>query len=293
MILVTGATGTIGSRVLSLLIDRGIPVRAMTRDPSRLRSRHGADVVVADYEDPASLARAVTGVETLFLLTAAFPPSPDHDQAMVEAARRAGVTRVVRLSAIASGETSPEGGVVGPWHAAADEAVQASGMAWTLLRPTTFASNALWWADAVRTGQPIQNMTGKGQQGIVDPDDVAAVAAEALTSPAHAGEIYTLTGPELLSVPDQAAILADALGHPVEVTNTSPSEARRLLLASGMEPDAVEAMSQGMAYAREGHNAVLTEDVARLLGRQPTAFGTWAARNVTSFRPNRRGPEVL
>jgi uncharacterized protein YbjT (DUF2867 family) len=286
MILVTGATGTIGSRVSSLLTARDVPFQAMTRDPSRLRSRPGVDVIAADYEDPTSLAGAVTGVETLFLLTVAIPPSPQHDLAMLSAARRAGVTRVVRLSAIASGEHAPDGGVVGAWHAQADEAVQASGMAWTLLRPTTFASNSLWWADAIRAGQPIPNMTGTGQQGIVDPADVAAVAVEALLSPTHASKVYTLTGPELLSVHDQAAILAAALGRDVEVSDTPPDEARRLMLASGMDRDAVEAMSHGMSYVRGGHNAVVTDDVTRLLGRPPTTFATWVSGNLTAFTPD-------
>lgn len=288
MILVTGATGTVGSRVLSLLAARSVPVRAMTRDRSRLRCRPGVEVVVADYEDRVSLADAVAEVDTVFLVTAATPPSPRHDLAMLSAAGRAGVTRIVRVSAIATGERAPDGGIVGSWHAQADEAVRTCGAAWTVLRPTTFASNALWWADAIRSGQPVPNMTGTGRQGVVDPADVAAVAVEALVSPAHAGEQYTLTGPELLSADDQAAILAAVLGRDVEVTDVPPAEVRRLLLASGMDPETVEAMSQGLSYAREGHNAVVTDDVARLLGRPPTTFATWVSENLAAFTTDDR-----
>jgi len=158
----------------------------------------------------------------------------------------------------------------------ADEAVRASGLTWTLLRPTTFASNTLWWADAIRAGAPVANPTGDGVQGIVDPRDVAAVAAAVLTATDdHAGRTYTLTGPELLSVPDQAAQLATALGRPVAVVDQSLDEARSGMLASGMAPDVVDPMIAGMGWVRAGRNAVVTGDVAALLGRPPGRFAGW------------------
>jgi uncharacterized protein YbjT (DUF2867 family) len=283
MILITGATGTIGSRVLALLTAKGAAVRAMTRDPSRLRSAAGVDVVQADYDDPASLAPAVAGVDTLFLLTAPASPSPHHDVAMLDVARAAGVSRVVRLSAIGTGETGDDGTTIGAWHALAEQAVRASGMAWTLLRPTTFASNALWWADAIKAGEPVANLTGAGTQGIVDPRDVAAVAAEALTSPAHAGETFTLTGPDLLSVSDQATLLEKALGRPVEVVDTPLDVAREQMLASGMDPSVVEMIITGSAWVRTGHNAIVTDDVNRILRRPPTSFEAWVDDHRSAF----------
>lgn len=130
----------------------------------------------------------------------------------------------------------------------------------------------------------------------VDRADVAATAVEALLSPNHAGKVYTLTGPELLSVRDQAAILAAALGRDVEVTDLPPDEARRQMLASGMNRDAVEAMSHGMSYVRGGHNAVVTDHVDQLLGHPPTTFATGYATTsrpshlaVLSFPPERGG----
>jgi uncharacterized protein YbjT (DUF2867 family) len=208
MILVTGATGTVGRHVLRLLAARSEPVRAMTREPSKVAAWPGVEAVRADFDDPASLARAVAGVETVFLLTAPESPTPRHDLALLDALRATGVAKVVKLSAIGTGDRLDNGEFLGAWHLQAEQAVRASGLAWTVLRPTTFASNVRQWADAVNAGQPVPNLTGAGRQGIVDPRDVAAVAVEALTSDAHAGRTFTLTGPDLLSVPDQADLLA-------------------------------------------------------------------------------------
>lgn len=285
MILVTGATGTIGSRLVPLLADRGAPVRVMTRDASRVPASPGVEVVQADFDDPPSLAPAVKGVDSVFLLTAPASPTPAHDRALLDAARAAGVRRVVRLSAIGSGETTDDGATLGAWHAEAEQLVRDSGLAWTLLRPTTFASNMLWWAAAIRAGEPVRNMTGDGKQGIVDPRDVAAVAAEVLiaTGHAHEGRTYTLTGPELLSVPDQAAVLADVLGRPVAVVDHPPDDARRDLLAGGMDPAVVATVVTGSAWVRDGRNAIVTDDVARLLGRPPATYAEWARDHRSGF----------
>ncbi len=282
MILITGATGTIGRQVLRILAERGEHVRAMTRTPAKVPPSPGLEIVQADFDDPASLKRAVAAIQTVFLLTAPDAPTPRHDLAMLDAARSAGVTRVVRLSAIGTGAKFGDH-TIGEWHLKAEQALRTSGMAWTLLRPTTFASNALWWADTIKTGKPIPNLTGNGRQGIIDPRDVAAVAVEALLSPAHIEQTYTLTGPDLLSVPDQAACLARALGHPVATVDLNLDEAAEQMRASGMDASVVEMIIVGSAFARAGHNAILTEDVSDILRRPPAGFQAWAHEHRDAF----------
>jgi len=156
-------------------------------------------------------------------------------------------------------------------------------MAWTLLRPSSFASNVLQWVDAIGGGQPVPNATGAGRHGIIDPYDVAAVAVEALLSPAHAEKTYALTGPELLTVADQASCLTRVLGRRVDTVDLSLDQTAGQLLAAGMDRSAVDMIIVGIAWARAGHNAILTDDVAAVLGRPPTSFQTWASRHRHVF----------
>ena len=135
MILITGATGTIGSQVLRLLAARGVPVRAMTRNPSGSQWPDGVDVVLGDFGDADSLDRAVDGIESAFLLTAPGGQVPDHDRALVKAASAAGLRKLVKLSAIGTTD-DPADGLPGSWHSAGEQAVRESGLAWTLcVRP--------------------------------------------------------------------------------------------------------------------------------------------------------------
>ncbi|MEU0596955.1 NAD(P)H-binding protein [Streptomyces sp. NPDC006393] len=281
MILVTGATGTIGSDVVRQLAARGEKVRALTRDPAKARVPAGVEVVRGDYRDPGSLEAALTGVTAAFLLR---PPGPDEgqDAALVAAAGAAGVGRLVKLSAIGTGE-----GASGPsalWHLKGERAVRESGAAWTVLRPSSFASNTLSWVPALRAGEPVPNLTGDGASGVIDPRDVAAVAVRALVESVHAGRTYTLTGPEAISVPGQAAVLAAVLGRPVPTRDLSPDETRAFLrTAWGMEGDRADGVLAGVAFVRDGGNAVVTDDVPEVLGRPARTFRAWAEDNRGIF----------
>ena len=263
MILVTGATGTIGSAVVRLLTRRGVPLRAM--------SRHGD--VRADFDDPASLRAAARGVDTIFLLAAPGAQVPEHDHAMITAAVEAGVRKVVKLSAV-GGNGSPS-----DWHAPGEQELIGSGLRWTVLRPSSFASNALRWAGAIKAGEPIPNMSGEGKQGVVDPRDVAEVAVAALLDDAHDGVTHTLTGPALLSVPAQVSHLADVLGRPLQTVDVPPEA----LLDSGLEPSVAQMAVRGQRLVRDGGNALVTDHVARVLGRPARTFRTWAADHRTAF----------
>ena len=284
MILVTGATGTVGRHVVRLLQEDRLRVRAMTRRPGTVPPVPGVEVVGGDFDDAGSLARALRGVQAVFLVTAPPSPTPRHDLALLTAARAAGTARVVKLSAIGA---SPG---VGAWHLAAERALQATMANWTVLRPSSFASNALRWAGSLDAGAAVVNLTGAGRQGVVDPRDVAAVAVAALTGD-HAGRCYTLTGPDLLHVPTQARILGEVLGRPVRTVDVLPEHARADLLRAGLDPAAVAEIVAGSAWARAGHNAVLTDDVARVLGRPATSFRAWAEDHRAAFTTPARRPE--
>jgi uncharacterized protein YbjT (DUF2867 family) len=272
MILITGATGTIGTHVLAQLTSRGVPVRAMARNPDKLRN-NPADVVRGDFDDPASLVRAVSGVEAAFLVTAPQRPVADHDVAFVEAAKSAGVQRIVKLSAIGAGS----------WHLLTEQVVQTSGLDWTILKPSSFASNLVQFVDAVKSGDPVPNWNGPGALGVIDPRDVAAVAVEALTTPDHIGQSHTLTGPELLTFDQQIAILERVLDRPVKSVLLPLDTARSMMIGNGLDPAAVEISIAAIRRAIAGDYAVLTDDVSRILGRAPLSFETWVRECFTSL----------
>lgn len=272
MILVTGATGTIGGHVARFLSDRGVAFRGMSRNdlPGGVR---------ADFTDPASLAAAVAGVDAVFLVTVPPAPSADHDIALVTAAKAAGVRKIVKLSAAGSGEPF-NGTTVGSWHVEAEEAIAASGLAWTVLRPPSFASNFLQYRTMIAAGDPLPNVFGEARQPIIDPRDVAAVAVEALLDSGHDGRRYDVTGPELLTFNDQAAILERVLDRPVKTVDV---DLRAQLASSGMPPEAIAQVSVGAAWAEAGGAEYVTEHVSRILGRPAGTFEQWASDHRAMF----------
>ncbi|MBY8839850.1 SDR family oxidoreductase [Streptomyces sp. SP2-10] len=281
MILVTGATGTIGREVVRQLTQRGEKVRALTRDPAKAQVPPEVEVVRGDYGEPGCLDGPMTGVTAAFLVGAPGPAAA-HDLALVAAARTAGVRRLVKLSAMGTGD--PDTGPFGLWHVEGERAVRESGAEWTVLRPSTFASNTLNWAEALRAGEPVPNLTGDGASGVIDPRDVAAVAVRALLDGRFAGRTYTLTGPEAISVPEQAAELASVLGRPVPTRDLSPDETRDFLrTAWGLDAARAEGVLAGLTHVRRGGNATVTEDVPEVLGRAARTYRAWAEDNKGAF----------
>ncbi|WP_033279602.1 SDR family oxidoreductase [Streptomyces sp. NRRL F-525] len=281
MILVTGATGTIGSEVVRQLAARGEKVRALTRDPAKAQFPAGVETARGHHADRASVEAAMTGAEVAFLVGVFGPDDSAHDRGLVEAARSAGVRRIVKLSGIGAGD--PAIGPVGTWHVAGEQAVRDSELEWTILRPSAFASNTLGWAASVRSGGPIPNTSGTGGQGVVDPRDVSEVAVAALLTPGHSGRTYTLTGPEALSVPDQAAVLAGVLGRPVEVRDLSSAESREYLLGLGFSDTFIDASEISREFVRKGGNEVVTDDVREALGRPARTYREWVLDHRAAF----------
>ncbi|WP_327295179.1 MULTISPECIES: SDR family NAD(P)-dependent oxidoreductase [unclassified Streptomyces] len=285
MILVTGATGTIGTEVVRILAERGERVRAMTRNPQGANlpaeAARPAEVVQGDFDNRDSLDAAVAGADVVFLLDAPGPWIERHDLAMLDAVRSHGVGRVVKLSAIGTGENT--GLRVGGWHLPGERALHEGEAAWTILRPSSFATNTLHWASTIRAGQPIANLTGDGAQGVIDPRDIAEVAVAALTTPDHTGRTYTLTGPEMLSVPDQVNVLRKVLGRPIETVDVPLHVAKQQMIAAGRDPEFAEGAVHGQRFIAEGGNARLTGDVAAVLGRAARTYATWADDHRARF----------
>lgn len=281
MILVTGATGNVGAEVVALLVASGHPVRAMTRRPRDARMPDGAEVVYGDAADPASLDEAFRGAGRAFLMTAQQvlgAPRPTHDIELAAAARRAGVERVVKLSVYGAGAG---GDVLARWHAEAEDAVVATGIDYTLLRPGRFMSNALHWAPMIRRGDEVRVPFATRPAAPIDPADIAAIAVAALTTGAHRNTAHRLSGPQVLTPLDELAILGQVLGRRFRPVEPSAEEARAGLLAAGMPPAVVDAVMTRTLDGGDG--AEVLPGMSGLLGRRPTTFAEWARAHAGAF----------
>lgn len=284
MILVTGATGTVGSAVVEQLLAAGQPVRVLARDPAKAAAKFGAAVEVAagDLEKPETLEGAFVGVDRLFLLGTG-PELARLEGNAVDAAKKAGsVKHVVKLSA--QGADNADSLALSRWHRESEKHLEESGMTWTILRPGAFASNALGWARSIQAQGMVFHLTGAGQTTPIDPRDIAAVAVAALTRPGHEGKIYELTGPQASTAAEQAAQISAAIGKPIQCVDAPEPAARSGMLGEGMPRELVEAVLELMAYIRSGHAAKVTTAVADVLGREPRAFAAWVDDHIAAFR---------
>jgi uncharacterized protein YbjT (DUF2867 family) len=218
--------------------------------------------------------------DKLFLLTPGI--GMDHTAHAVAAAQAAGVGHIVHLSSFSVlGDPMP---AMGHWHHQREELVRASAIPATFLRPVGFMSNAFDWVPTIREGYAI-NPIGLGRYASIDPADIAAVAALVLTEDGHEGQCYVPTGDELLTVADHVQILAAAIGREIEVRDAATlAEAVQARFPNGAPPALAVAITEGYALMRADTVGFRTDTVERLLGRRPTTFADWCARNADTFR---------
>ncbi|MFJ2092242.1 NAD(P)H-binding protein [Streptomyces sp. NPDC087901] len=277
MILVTGATGNIGSALLEELHAYGAgPLRGLTRDAARAVFPEGAEAVEGDFADTDSLERALDGVRSLFLVSRL-----GSDADILEAARQAGVEHVVLVSSITV-QTHPHLGPAAE-NLAVEQLLKDSGMEWTILRPTQFASNSLMWAASIRAHETVRAPYADTGLPTVHPSDIASVARVALTEPGHHGRTYALTGPERVTARQQAEAIAAVLERQVPFAGISRQEAHaRMAAVFGDEAaDAVLDITGG-----DVNDAILTvrDTVSQVTGSPARPFRQWVAENAAAFR---------
>jgi uncharacterized protein YbjT (DUF2867 family) len=280
MILVTGATGKVGSEAVRLLGQRGLPVRAMVRDPGRAEplAAAGAVLAQADFDDPDTIDQAMAGVDTVILVS---PAIPGQELNVVASAARNDVRSVVKVTSNASAD-SPIARRRG--QAEIEAGLAASGLPHTLLRANAFMQNTLALAPAIRRTAGFGSSAGTGRVGMVDARDVAAVAAEIAAAPGeHAGRTYRLTGPALISYADVAAVLSEVLGRPVAYQPVSFDEDRAAMIRAGLPEPVAEMNAQAFSLIAEGDAAWLSGDIPVLLGRPARSFRQFATDFATAF----------
>lgn len=274
MILVTGATGNVGSETVAALRALGAPVRAVSRTAREWPD--GVEGHVGDLGD-ASVAAAAEGVEAAFLLA-----GYGGEAALLAALRAGGARRVVLLSS-SSAPTGDMDNAVARYHLLSEQAIAASGLDWTALRPNSFHANALRWRPQLAEGDVVRGPFGAVPVAAVDPAYIGAVAALALTTDGHAGQAYRLSGPEALRPAEQVAVLGAALGRDLRWEGWTDAEARTELAAQ-MPAEYVDAFFSFFVDGTVDETTV-QDTVPRLLGRPARSFADWVRDHAGEFTP--------
>ncbi|WP_228783969.1 NAD(P)H-binding protein [Nocardia cyriacigeorgica] len=274
-VLVIGGTGKVGRRVAALLGERGVDVR--------VASRSGG--IRFDWTDPQTWDAALAGVQAVFVVPLDVSPSPTP--ALVRAAAAAGVHRVVLLSA--RGVDTPgyfgDDYAGGRSHLDGEAALRASGLSWTVLRPSWFMQNFSEGAflDGVLSGR-LALPTADGKAAFVDAGDIAEVAVAALTGDGHDGQIYDLTGPAPLSIPEALTEIAVASGRRADYVPVEVADFVRELTEFGLSEADIDLWSGALRSIRTSSDAVVADGVRRALGREPRTFAEFAAAEADAWR---------
>src|SRR5437016_11857050 len=263
-VLVTGATGTIGRDLVKIFSENGVPVRAGVRDQAKARKQFGANIALAtfDFENAASFPDSLKDVEKVFLLPPPIPNQVAVTNTFIDATKRAGVRHIVKLSVIGADTEPPF--AFGKWHAASDQHIRESGLAFTFLRPNSFMQNFINYFPP-RDGV-IYLPWGNGRASFVDTRDIATAAAEVLITRDHEGKTYTLTGPAALGIAEVANILSEAAGREINYVDLPESAARDRMLQAGLPQWQVDALMELHAINKQNLWSTVTSDIEEVSG---------------------------
>ena len=277
-ILVTGATGNVGSVLIPNLTNLSADVRALVRDESKAQGLKdaGIDVVVGDLEVPHNLDAAFRGVDKVLLIT---PPNPNQviqAENGIQAAKRASSPFIVRLSAVAPREMPGALPRVSGQHAQIDGMLKASGLHYNIIAPHFFMQNTMMAAQTVASEGAVYMPFKDGKTGMIDLRDIADVAVKVLTEDGHEGKTYTLTGPDSISFHDVATGLSKALGKQVNYVNVPPEAARKGMIGMGLPEWLADAFGEYFKAFGEGYADFVTPDVEELTGHPARSYERFA-----------------
>jgi uncharacterized protein YbjT (DUF2867 family) len=290
-ILVTGATGNTGAALLPLLEVRGATVRAMVR--STAGGAHlaatSAIPVVADFDDPESVAAALHGITRVYLVTPSSPTAEAQQIRFVEIAARSRVEQLVLLSQLGADEASPVRFL--RYHAAVERRIRELGLGCTFLRPNLFMQGLFAFQRSIVEQSAFFAPIGKALVSLVDVRDIAAVAAAVLTEPGHLGRTYTLTGPQAITHADIATALSLALGRSIAFRDATPEAFAAALAETGMPPWQVDGLLEDYAHYRRGEAALVSPAVRDVTGAAPRDIDTFVRDYTSAFaraQPSRK-----
>lgn len=281
MILITGASGNVGSEVLKQAAAAGLKIRATFQSPVKAsKAPTGVEAVIMDYAKPETIRPALKDVEKVFLVGPPARNLPALEGNFVKEVRAAGRTHVVKLSAL-GGRASlfPSG------HRDSEENIEASGLPYTFLRPNGFMQNFVNYSgDTIRTQNAFYGCQGEGAVSLIDLRDVATAAVKVLAATGHEGKSYALTGPEALNNRQVAEKLSRVAGRKISYVDLPPADLKKGMLSAGVPEWFADALLDLQRLYREGGASLVTNDFERLSGRKPISFDQFARDYATAFQ---------
>lgn len=279
MILVTGATGNVGSQIVHQLLEQGRQVRVFTRDAAKVAPWDGrVEVALGDFTHPQTFAAAAAGTQAIFMMNGAIDGG--LFRTLMSIAKEQGVRRVVFLSSLFAADA---GSSIGQLHKDKEEALQSSGLEAAIIRAGGFMSNTYQWVQSIKAEGVVYNPMGSGPVASIHPADIAAVAVHALTIPELSETHFNVTGDTPLTTADKVAVLSKVLGRSLRVVDVPAEAAVKGLLENGIPPHVAHALGESYAAIRDGRAATVTGTVERVTGRKPRSYESWVREHAARF----------
>jgi uncharacterized protein YbjT (DUF2867 family) len=283
MILITGASGSVGKTVLREAIGKEPKVRAMYRSKEEVaKAPAGCEAVLADFSDKQSLRRAMDGITSVFLVCSPIPQLVELESNVVDVCKESGVKHVVLNSALGAGDY---GKSFPGWHRKVEDKLKASGMSYTILRPNGFLQNIVAFnGPSIRAQGAFYVAMGDAKVSYLDVGDIAVVAVKALQGGSHSGKTYELNGPEAISNEELAKRISKVSGRTVNFVDIPEAAQRDAMLGLGMPEWQVAALLELQQYYKQGGGAKTDGLLKSLLGREPVTLEQYLTANVREFR---------
>jgi uncharacterized protein YbjT (DUF2867 family) len=290
MILITGATGTVGKEIVKLLARPEERIRVMVRDRNKAASvtYPGVDVVEGDFGRLQTLDDAVAGTTKALLLAPPGEHQPEFESNFATAASRSNLRHIVKISALGADPESPARFLRG--HGESERRIVDSGVPYTFLRPGPFMQNFLGFRESIIHKGEFYAPMGEGRVSIVDARDVAAVAAEVLEEFGHENKVYEVTGPESLTYAEMAGALSFELEKPVTYVDVPPEAAGDAMRQSGMTPWMVDGILELYAIWKFNGACDIADTVSTVAKKDPIRFADFAADYAPLFGHTDRNP---
>jgi uncharacterized protein YbjT (DUF2867 family) len=285
MILITGASGNVGSEVLKQAAAAGLELRAAYQSAARIGAApRGIETVILDYQKPETVRLALRGVQTVFLVGPPTANLPELEANLVDEAQRAGIRHLVKLSALGGRKA-----IFPSLHRQSEERIEACGIPYTFMRPNGFMQNFVTYNSAtIKSQNAFYGCQGDGAVSHIDIRDIAAAIVAVLSGSGHEGKAYALTGPEALTQEQVAEKLSKATGRTIKYVDLPVAEVKKAMLGSGMPEWSADAVLDLTSLYREGGASLVDPTVEQLMARKRNTFDQFARDYVSAFRTEER-----